>query len=77
MTGSRKVRTRKLKVDRKFNPPPRDDGDKFFPNGIFEFNVTKLLAFINANVEKFPVEMVEVEPLVNLVPEKSALNGST
>lgn len=34
-----------------------------FPNGIFEFNVTKLLAFISDHPSQFPVEQVEIESL--------------
>ena len=40
-----------------------------FPNGIFEFNVTKMLAFIEANPDKFPIEEAEVERLRSLSPE--------
>ena len=31
----------KIKLDKKFQPMAADDGDEFFPNGIFEFNITK------------------------------------
>jgi hypothetical protein len=36
----------KLKIIKKFTPCPIDDGDELFPNGIFEFNITKMLSFI-------------------------------
>ena len=51
---------RKLKLDKKFAPSPSDDGDEFFANGIFEFNITKLQAFVAGNVEKFQVQSIEV-----------------
>ncbi|MBI5243017.1 MAG: ParB N-terminal domain-containing protein [Elusimicrobia bacterium] len=54
---------RQLTLDKVFRPIPVDKGDELFPNGIFEFNVTKMLAFIETNSERFPVENVEVEPL--------------
>ena len=54
---------RQLKLGKAFTPISVDGGDELFPNGIFEFNVTKMLAFIEANADKFPVEKVEVEPL--------------
>lgn len=53
---------RQLKLDKAFTPISVDGDDELFPNGIFEFNVTKMLAFIEANADKFPVETVEVEP---------------
>ncbi len=54
---------RQLKLNKAFTPVSVNENDELFPNGIFEFNVTKMLAFIEANVDKFPVETVEVEPL--------------
>lgn len=56
-------RRKELKLDKGFTPLPVDDGDELFPNGIFEFNVTKMLAFIEANPEKFLAGNAEVEPL--------------
>lgn len=61
--GSAGERPRQLKLDKAFTPLPVDDGDELFPNGIFEFNVTKMLVFIEANPDKFPVANTEVEPL--------------
>lgn len=54
---------RRLELDKAFAPLPGDEDDELFPNGIFEFNVTKMLAFIEANSGRFPVEEVEVESL--------------
>lgn len=53
---------RQLKLDKAFTPVSVDEDDELFPNGIFEFNVTKMLAFIEVNADKFPIEKVEVEP---------------
>ncbi len=60
---------RRLKLDKAFTPLPVEEGDELFPNGIFEFNVTKMLAFIQANPDKFPVEEAEVERLRSISPE--------
>ena len=38
-----------LKVDTHFTPCPVHDDDELFPNGIFEFNITKLLEDIHNN----------------------------
>ena len=48
----------KLKVNKKFTPCPIDDGDELFPNGIFEFNITKMFSFIEKNPDKFALEQV-------------------
>lgn len=58
----------KFKLNKNFDPLPADEGDEMFANGIFEFNVTKMMAFINANPETFPVEQVDVESLSPLPP---------
>jgi hypothetical protein len=64
---SRRART--LKLNKAFAPLPRRDDDEFYPNGIFEFNVTRILAFIEENHEKFPVEMVSVDSLYHYSPD--------
>jgi hypothetical protein len=46
----------KLKLDKKFQPCEVDEDDEVFPNGIFVFNVTKLIAHIGTNPGDFPVE---------------------
>jgi hypothetical protein len=50
----------KLRRRRRFQPCPTEAGDELFPNGIFEFNITRLLEFIAAHAERFPVELVEL-----------------
>ena len=55
------MKPKKLKLKKTFTPPNRDKGDESFPNGIFEFNITKMIAFINANPAQFSVEEIEVK----------------
>ena len=50
----------KLKINKKFTPCPIDDGDELYPNGIFVFNITKMLSFIEKNPDKFVLEQVSV-----------------
>lgn len=50
----------KLKLDRKFQPCPTETGDELYRNGIFIFNITRLLAFVGAHADAFPVESVEL-----------------
>lgn len=42
---------RRLKINKSFEPCPVDDGDEMYPNGIFNFNITKMAEFIqNQNI---------------------------
>jgi len=50
----------KLKLDRDFQPCPVEPGDEMYPNGIFEFNITRLLAFVQTLPDRFPVEQVDL-----------------
>lgn len=49
-----------LQLDPGFQPCGVEPGDELYPNGIFEFNVTRLLAFIGAHPERFPIESMEL-----------------
>ena len=51
---------KKFKLNKNFQPLSCDEGDEFYPNGIFEFNITKLLEFINVNQDIFQPAEVEV-----------------
>ena len=55
----------KLKLDKTFQPCPAEPDDELFPNGIFEFNITRLLAFVESDVERFPIERVEIDGIPN------------
>jgi hypothetical protein len=52
--------TRAIKLDPNFLPLPVDDGDELFQNGIFQFNITKMLEYIQKNPGCFPLEKVLV-----------------
>jgi hypothetical protein len=45
-----------LKANKDFSPLPVRDGDEFYPNGIFEFNITRILEEIHRHPERFPLE---------------------
>ncbi len=49
----------KLKADDSFTPCPINKGDELFPNGIFVFNITKMLEYLKINSHE--VDLVEVE----------------
>ncbi len=75
MRRNKKPNSNKLRVDKKFQPLDIDDGDEFYPNGFFEFNITKLLAFIKANPDIFQPEGVLVKTARTF--PSSNLNEST
>ena len=52
--------TNKLKVDDKFTPCLGEDGDEIYPNGIFEFNITKMIKYIQENPDGIILEEVRV-----------------
>jgi len=47
-----------LRVDPRFSPCPVDDGDELFPNGIFVFNVSRMLEYLEERPTD--VELVEI-----------------
>ena len=50
-----------LKVDNSFTPCTATTGDKLYPNGIFEFNITKILKYIQRNTDNITIEEVAVK----------------
>ena len=48
----------KMKVDKSFTPCPVDEEDELFPNGIFNFNITKMADYIQKNIDSFMPEKV-------------------
>lgn len=59
-TGAHELMPAKLKLAKSFEPCPIDAGDEVFRNGIFEFNITRLTAFIEAQPERFAIDSVTV-----------------
>ena len=53
-------RHRKLKRDKQWQPCPVETGDQHFANGIFHFNISRALAFLDANPDRFPIELISV-----------------
>jgi hypothetical protein len=51
---------RKLKARADFVPLEIESGDEFYPNGIFEFNITKLARYIKESPDKFRPEPVNI-----------------
>ncbi len=53
----------KFILDNTFIPLPVEDDDELFPNGVFKFNISKLIAFIKSNPGEFLAEHLEVQSL--------------
>jgi hypothetical protein len=53
--------TRKLTIDPTFLPCLEEGNDELFPNGIFKFNITVLLRFIQNNPRDFPLEEIALD----------------
>ena len=49
-----------LKRDDNFTPCPVAAGDELFPNGIFVFNITKIIEYIQKNPDSITLEEVAV-----------------
>ncbi|HHD64090.1 MAG TPA: hypothetical protein ENK96_06995 [Desulfobulbaceae bacterium] len=49
-----------LRVDNDFTPCPVAAGDELFPNGIFVFNITKMIEYIQKKPDIFTPEEVAV-----------------
>lgn len=60
---------KKLKFNKEFKPLPSEEGEEFYPNGYFEFNVSKMMAFIRSNPDKFSVGEVEVDELPSITTD--------
>ncbi|MBM4148323.1 MAG: hypothetical protein FJ224_04700 [Lentisphaerae bacterium] len=57
--------TKAFRVDDGFVPCPVNAGDELFPNGVFEFNITKMLEHISRN----PTDVACVEVAVDDLDE--------
>ncbi len=52
--------TKPLKIQNRFIPCSIDDGDEFFANGIFVFNITKMIDYIQNNLKDIALTKVAV-----------------
>ena len=50
-----------MKLDNQFIPCVIASYDELYPNGIFEFNITKMIEYIQKNPDEFTIEAVVVE----------------
>ena len=50
-----------LEIDENYNPAVTEEGEEFFPNGYFVFNITKMLNFISSNKEIFELKNINIK----------------
>ena len=51
---------KKLKINKNFNPCSVEADDELYPNGIFEFNITRMSEYLQKNPEVVPVESIRI-----------------
>jgi hypothetical protein len=54
-----------LKLDEKFQPCPVDEGEELYQNGIFHFNISRLLAFLDDHPARFPIALIALTEIAN------------
>jgi hypothetical protein len=59
---------KKFKIDKNFNPLPAEEEDELYPNGIFIFNITKMLEYILKNPDIFIPEVISVKKTYSKSP---------
>jgi hypothetical protein len=53
----------RLRRDKRFAPCAIENGHEFFANGIFEFNITRILEFLDADSVRYPVDPITVSSI--------------
>jgi hypothetical protein len=59
---------KKFKIDKNFIPLPAEEDDELYPNGIFLFNITKMLEYIRENPDIFIPEVISVKKIYSKSP---------
>jgi hypothetical protein len=51
----------KLRFNDQFVPVPIDTGDEYYPNGIFVFNITKMIDYIKSHASEIKLQKIRIE----------------
>ncbi len=57
----RKKKSRLLTIDKNFKPAPMDEGDELYPNGIFVFNITRMIEYLKGHQAEIVPEIISVK----------------
>ena len=70
------MKSRLLIIDKDFVPAPMDDGDELYPNGIFMFNITKMIEYLKEHQKTITPEIISVKASRNvfLKPNEDHIN---
>jgi len=60
----------RLTQQKAFQPCPVDTGDEYFALGLFEFNITRLLAVVEACPDQYPISPIAVSEIPNYGDER-------
>ncbi len=52
--------TRKFRAKKLYNPCPADEGDEIYPNGIFHFNISRIVEDIESGKLQVELEKIDV-----------------
>jgi len=52
---------KKINASKNFKPCEIEDNDEYFPNGIFVFNITKMISYIEENKNAIQLENINFE----------------
>ncbi len=59
---------KRLKIDKNFKPCPAEEGEEVYANGIFKFNISKMIPYIQNNPDVFTPETVIVNEIYTTSP---------
>ena len=65
---------RSLKINPDFRPCPTQEGDELYPNGIFVFNISRMLEYLQSNASGIAPSEIDVD---DIPPLFSDLDEST
>lgn len=57
---------KKLKTCAHFTPYPVETGDELYANGIFEFNITKMIQYIRENSDRVALDEIAVSDFIEV-----------
>ncbi|WP_347548524.1 hypothetical protein ABFG93_13390 [Pseudalkalibacillus hwajinpoensis] len=55
------MKHRKIQMNKNYVPLPSDLGDEIYPNGIFHFNITRMVGHIHSGVLNVEEETIDVK----------------
>lgn len=57
------AKSRKLKIDKNYIPVPTHKRDEIYPNGIFHFNISRILSDIEEGILVAPIRTLKISEI--------------